>query len=163
MLNTLVVYDYNRLEPISISGVIHHFADATDPSDLERLTGIFMSRISELRDNANHDEGFNQRLSAVPVGPGPQFGTRFLVPQILAPFVKDQSHPMEANDAVDFYHTVVPVCYCDHVLLDSHWASVTRQAIARLKNHGHQAHYANIISPKGHDAIEHLIVSLGTA
>ncbi|MDE0504741.1 MAG: hypothetical protein OXM00_10110 [Paracoccaceae bacterium] len=41
--------------------------------------------------------------------------------------IQKESFKIEANDALDFLHAVVPIAYGDFVLLDKHWADLARK------------------------------------
>ena len=43
--------------------------------------------------------------------------------------MRDSTSPITENDALDFFHTIVPVSYCDLVLLDGRW----RDQVDRLR------------------------------
>lgn len=53
------------------------------------------------------------------------------------------------NDAFDWFHAVVPVAYCQGVLLDGHWARQTEIVVDTLANGGLRAQMAAIFSGRG--------------
>jgi hypothetical protein len=40
------------------------------------------------------------------------------------------------NDAADFFHAIVPLAYCNYMLLDGHWATQASVAAHRLYGTG---------------------------
>ncbi len=38
-----------------------------------------------------------------------------------------QDFPITRNHAMDYFHSVVPLAYCDYIVLDGHWASIGTQ------------------------------------
>jgi hypothetical protein len=42
--------------------------------------------------------------------------------------------PLDRHDAIDLLHTVVPVSYCDYVLLDGRWCHLVERANTQLLN-----------------------------
>jgi hypothetical protein len=159
VLKALTYLETGDLRPFTVTGLVSQFAEAGRGAEMATLADLFVSRATELRTAAVQDEDFRKHLTSVPPGPGGQTGTRFFVPQLLRPLVTNRRMRLERNDAADFYHTAVPICYCDHVLIDKRWASLAGQAIGRLRLAGHKAPYANVV-PAGPTAIGHLLSAL---
>jgi len=55
--------------------------------------------------------------------------TRDLMKLAINFIVADQNMKMNSNEWVDFFNTVVPVSYCDFVLLDKRWCSFVRNNV----------------------------------
>ena len=50
------------------------------------------------------------------------WATRFIVRKLVARLLADPSKRLTRNDAFGRCHTVVPLAYCQAMLLDGHWA-----------------------------------------
>jgi len=66
------------------------------------------------------------------------------------------------NDAMDFFHAVVPVAYCDYVLLDNHWAAQVAQLRSRFKRTRMNVPMATVFSG-GRSGVEELLRALDTS
>jgi hypothetical protein len=64
----------------------------------------------------------------------------------------------EPNDAVDFFHAVVPTRYCDFVLLDKDWAAHVERARKRLSDAGGDQAIATVFSKQA--GIQSLVAAL---
>ena len=62
-----------------------------------------------------------------------QRGTRFICYELIRSLFIDMQKTICQNDVDDIFHAVVPVAYCDFVLLDGHWKTQVERAHARLK------------------------------
>ena len=56
----------------------------------------------------------------------------------MRPLIMDKKRPFtkHRNDAIDFYHAVVPVAYCDFVIRDKSWDAQANHACHCLKRGG---------------------------
>lgn len=105
----------------------------------ERLANTFVSEVERVR----------REDKPIPETAGPiQRGTRYILRELMRPLLKDKQRPITQNDAFDFYHAVVPVAYCDFVILDKSWEAHVTQAFPRLKSWGMSAPIAKVYSLK---------------
>ena len=72
--------------------------------------------------------------------------------------MRDKGAAITPNDAMDFFHTIVPVAYCDFVLLDGRWRDQVDRLRARLQRAGVDFPLATVLSGSG--AVERLIAAL---
>jgi hypothetical protein len=101
-----------------------------------RLSRFSSKLLVEARRRMFTDPKYRRRISRVPpVRPMP-VGTGFLLQELWRGLVRDTRTMPSRNDWLDFAHTVVPVSYCDAVLLDAGWAHRARVAVRRLKSAG---------------------------
>ncbi len=73
--------------------------------------------------------------------------------------MRDGRSTIGRNDALDFFHTVVPVAYCDIVLLDGRWRDQVDRLRRRLERAGVGFPVANVMS--GSEALSEMIAWLG--
>ncbi len=66
---------------------------------------------------------------------------------------------MVRNDAMDCFHAVVPVAYCDFVLLDKHWAAQVTHVRARFEAGGLAVPMATVFT-RGRGGVEKLLTAL---
>jgi hypothetical protein len=67
---------------------------------------------------------------------------------LLRGLVLDQGRSITRQDAIDFFHAVVPVAYCDVVLLDKHWADKIERVWHRFSAEAIGAPLARVISKR---------------
>jgi hypothetical protein len=80
-----------------------------------------------------------------------QRGTRFLLYEFLRALLIDTKTKLTRNYVTDLFHAVVPVAYCDFVLLDSHWKTKVGQVYKRLNKAGLSIPSARVFSGKAND------------
>jgi hypothetical protein len=88
---------------------------------LDRLADAVAERILDLRDTVRVDRSFRRTVERLPSGPQIQRGTRHLLREMLRAIIIDKQTKITRNHAIDLLHAVVPVAYCEFVLLDKHW------------------------------------------
>jgi hypothetical protein len=91
-----------------------------------------VSYIESLRRDYDNDKEFQLRVKQLPQGRQIQRGTRFIRNELFGSFLKNKQIKVTRNHAIDVSHAVVPVAYCDYVLLDGHWATQVEQARKRF-------------------------------
>jgi len=115
---------------------------------LDKLGDQFVSRIENLRKHYAEDSEFAKAVRKLPKGSALLPATRFLLGELLGFFVKSTTKRLTRNDAADFFHTIVPLAYCDYVLLDGHWATQASVAAHRLYRSGQIETIAQAISQR---------------
>ena len=121
----------------------HYLFDVTQNPELiqrnEKLADTFVSCV----------ETFRSENTPIPETADPiQRGTRYIVRELMRPLIKDKQRVVTRNDAFDFYHAVVPVAYCDLVLLDKSWETYVEQARSRFMRLGISVPIAKVFSLK---------------
>ena len=85
------------------------------------------------------------------------WATRYIYHETLLSLIRDDM-PMNSNHWRDLYHMVVPLAYCNLILLDGAWATRANSVKKRLQKHGYKAEMAQIFceikSDKFWNAIE---------
>jgi hypothetical protein len=138
----------------------------------DALTDAIADRISVLRSNfATRQRGKDRDsfiksallefqpviihpLSGLPI----QRGTRFLLYEFLRALLIDTKTKLTRNYVTDLFHAVVPVAYCDFVLLDSHWKTKVGQVSTSLNKAGLSIPIARVFSGKANEIHRFLCV-----
>ncbi len=84
--------------------------------------------------------------------------TRYIFEQAVYSIVKDNLNIHNPNHFTDFFHMVVPLSYCNLVLLDKGWAERARQVQNSVRNVGLLTHDAAVFSAK---TLNHFWVAIG--
>lgn len=87
----------------------------------DSLADTITRRIDALRDVMDSDAEFEKLVRRTSSGPQIQHGTRYVLRELSRTFLTDRRTKLTRNHAIDLLHSVVPVAYCDLVLLDRHW------------------------------------------
>lgn len=147
LLRNVPNLEHGEFEPIGIGGILSYGADNSELSKrMDKMGQHFLHLSDNLREQIGSDRELRERVREIPKGPGLQRATRYLIRDILRPYLMDNQIIRSPNDASDFYHTVVPTSYCDLVILDRRWATYANQATTRLKKAGHVAEMAEVYS-----------------
>lgn len=114
----------------------------------EGLANTVVSRISSLRDEHGTNPDFRSAVARLPRLQKVQKATRFLVPELVRTLLIDRGTKITRNHAIDLMHAVVPLAYCDLVLLDKHWETQVERVRSRLNKAGVCAPIAKVFSGK---------------
>lgn len=91
-----------------------------------------VERVEALRAAFHSDAEFESRVRKQPQGQPFQHGTRYVLREFVRLVLLDQSHKFSRNHAIDLIHSVVPLAYCDIVLLDKHWKAQAEKVRERV-------------------------------
>lgn len=136
------------VQPITCMGMLANVTRAR-PSSQGRLKAVFVDRVSHLRAKYLDDNDFRTLVDRAPRGRAAPRGTAVILREIVAGLMRDRSTPLTANDALDFFHTIVPVAYADFVLLDGRWRDQVDRLRGRLIRTGVDLPLAAAFSGKG--------------
>lgn len=115
----------------------------------DSLVDTVVERTTALRDSLDHDEVL-QRLLRKPAKTSPiQAGTRDILRETVRQILLDDGAPIRRNDAIDLMHTIVPVSYCDIVLLDGHWRDRVERVSRRFASANATFSMARVYAEKG--------------
>jgi hypothetical protein len=115
---------------------------------LDSLADTVVDRVKTLRDTLDTDEAFQSIIRRPPSGPQIQRGTRFVLRELVRSLLVDKRTKITRNNAIDLLHAVVPVAYCDLVLLDKHWETQVDRAHSRLNVAGITVPIGRVFSGK---------------
>jgi hypothetical protein len=104
--------------------------------NLDAFADLILNRIESLRQNFQNDREFRLAVKRIPKGAPLQCGTRYIARELLGSFLTDKKLRADRNHAIDVCHAVVPVAYCEYVLLDGHWAAQVERARKRINGDG---------------------------
>jgi hypothetical protein len=124
---------------VQVSGLVQHFDKMAD-------TGI--SRIEAMRHELDTDAEFQSMLRGPATGPHIQQGTRIILRELARTFLINRRLKITRKHVIDLFHAVVPLAYCDLVLLDKHWETQVNQVRSRLKAAGLSVPLASVFSEK---------------
>jgi hypothetical protein len=128
---------------------------------LERLTSwsqAFVDQAKKLRDEYATNEEFAQQVESVVKQSGRESATLVVLREVTRTLMRNQSR-IEPNDAQDFFHMIVPLVYCDYVLLDKHWEEQIKTVRRRLDRAKSSVQLAQAFSPTD-DGIERFLTAL---
>ena len=100
--------------------------------DFAKLADTVAKRIEALRNEHDQKQELRSAVARLPSGPVIQRGTRYILRELARTFLIDQGVRVSRNHAIDFMHAVVPVSYCEFVLLDKHWETQVELVRSRL-------------------------------
>lgn len=130
-----------------------------DSKLFDKLADSVAEQIQVLRDEYDEKPEFRAAVSRLPKGPQIQRGTRYILRELIRTLLVDQGVKISRNHAIDFMHAVVPLAYCEFVLLDKHWETQTRLVRFRLKKSGLSVPLAEAYS-EGENGIERFLQAL---
>lgn len=139
--------DSTSMNPLSFGDFLAAATD--DPEERvggRRMRAALIDQVIQMRTEFLGDPEYRAAVLRVPTAVEIQRGTRLILREVMSLIVRDAASPFLENDALDLLHTSVPVAYCDHVLLDSRWATIARQASARLRKSGMRFPFAQVHS-----------------
>jgi len=121
-LQTFVYLRPQSVKPFTARNLFMAAASSDQlPPSFEALADTIIERTEALRQTMDSDTAFERRVRRLPSGPMIQRGTRYILRELARPFLIDRGIRVTRNHAIDLVHAVVPVAYCDFVLLDKHW------------------------------------------
>jgi hypothetical protein len=115
---------------------------------LDGLADTIVNRVEALRDTLDVDEDFQATIRRLPSGPQIQRGTRIVLRELVRSLLVDGQTKITRNHAIDLLHAVVPIAYCDLVLLDKYWETQVDRARSRLNKARVSAPIAKVFSGK---------------
>lgn len=115
---------------------------------LDDLADTIVNRIEALRDTLDVDEDFQTIIRRLPSGPHIQRGTRTVLRESVRSLLVDGQTRITRNHAIDLLHTVVPIAYCDLVLLDKYWEEQIARSRSRLNRAKLSVPIAKVFSGK---------------
>jgi hypothetical protein len=124
-------------------------AEATQiQSEFDVFADSIVNHISSLQVAYAINPAFQLGVERTPEDKQIQRGTRFIAEELLRGFLVDQKINVDRHHAIDICHAVVPVAYCDYVLLDGHWENQVKRAEARISGRGRSIPMAKVFSEK---------------
>lgn len=157
LLRLVVGLRPSGVQPITCMGMLAEVSRARSESR-ERMKTVFVERVSHLRAEYLEDSDFRALVDGTLRRQAAPRGTAVILREVVAGLMRDKSTPITLNDALDFFHTIVPVAYADFALLDGRWRDQVDRLRVRLKRIGVEFPLASVFSGSG--AIDTLIAGL---
>jgi hypothetical protein len=152
-MRALVLLNPESVAPLSAQGLFTTLKDDRLARRADGLADTFIAQITQLRGQFETTPALQAAVRSVPQGSQIQRGTRLILRELVRPLVADQCRRVSRQDALDLFHAVVPVAYCDIVLLDKHWASQVAHVQARLAAAAVEVQMARVFT-RGRKGIE---------
>lgn len=130
-------------------------------TSFQELADTIVERTEALRSSMDNDADLERRVRRLPSGAPIQHGTRHILPELARPFLVDRGIRVTRNHAIDLVHAVVPVAYCDLVLLDKHWEEQVQRMRARFADASMDIPIAQVYSGKA-NGVERFISAVET-
>lgn len=127
--------------------------------DFSKLADVVAERIEALRNEHGQKPEFRSAIARLPSGPVIQRGTRYVLRELARTLLIDKGLRVSRNHAIDFMHAVVPLSYCEFVLLDKHWETQVERVRSRLSQTTLNVPLAKVYSEKS-DGIERFLCEL---
>lgn len=144
---------FTQLKPTSLKPfTAHDLFRVVQDSQLDKrfndLADTVVGRIEALRDELDTSPQFKSAVKHLPSGPQIQRGTRFILRELVRTLLVDKGTKITRNQAIDLLHAVVPIAYCDLVLLDKHWEVQVDRVRSRLNAAGMYVPTGRVFSGK---------------
>jgi len=156
-LRLVVCLRPSGVQPITCIGMLAEVSGRREEST-ERMRAVFVDWLSSFREEYHEDNEFRALVDQSLRRQVAPRGTSIVLSEVMAGLMRDRSAPITANDALDFFHTIVPVAYCDFVLLDGRWRDQVDRLRVRLRRVRLDFPLATVFSGAG--AVERLIATL---
>jgi hypothetical protein len=162
-LAKMFLYLWPEPQTLGSSLTAHNFFTYARNNELARrldsLADTLIDRIGLMREQTRTDKSFDAVVRGLPVGPNIQRGTRHILPELIRTMLITEQMSVTRNHVIDLLHAVVPVAYCDFVLLDSHWENQVTQMSNRIADTRLSFPIAKVFSKKA-NGIERFLTQL---
>jgi hypothetical protein len=103
----------------------------------DRLARTTQERLEKLRNEYADNPGFRRAVMRAERSPETASATNVLAiaRAMTATFFPDVRRSIALNDAIDWQHAIVPLAFCDAVLLDGATANAAEQVRAQVARH----------------------------
>ncbi len=146
-LRALIDLRPGSLKPLTARDLFTVVQNSQLAKGFDDLADTVVGRVETLRQEFDADPDFRSAVGRPPNRLQIQRGTRFIVRELVRALIVDKGTKITRNQAIDLLHAVVPVAYCDLVLLDKHWETQVDRTRSRL-NGGISIPIARVFSGK---------------
>lgn len=108
----------------------------------EMLTRVYTQKMEEVRVEYEEEGGKERVRRAIRDAMLRPHYTSFMFRTAMFEIAKDKSMVVDAHHAHDLLHTVVPVSWCDCVVLDGCWYDIAQRALRKRPHEVHVFKYA---------------------
>lgn len=114
---------------------------------LAKFKQTIVDRTQMMRDQMRENKALEKRVKGSQEGAQAQ-RTWLFVRELIGSLLIDRNKTLKPNDAMDLFHAVVPVAYCDLVVLDAQWKHRVNIVAKRLIEHNIGIKPADVFSGK---------------
>lgn len=159
-LTTFIQLKPTSLDPFTARDLFKIVQNRRLAEHLDSLADIVIDRVKAMRDTLDTDEAFRSTIRRPPSGPQIQRGTRFVLRELVRSLLVDKRTKITRNQAIDLLHAVVPVAYCDFVLLDKNWKTQVARVRSRFSAAGMTVPIGRVFSGKANE-VDRFLCELG--
>lgn len=141
----------DSLTPLSAKGFFTHLRQSEIIDACRTFMQGFKNLVEEKRQIVKTNPEYQYAVSRIPSGKPMQRATRYIYQDIVNSLIRDNIDMGNSKNWCDFFHTVVPIAYCNFVLLDRTWAHKAKEVIKRLRKTGQSAEMAKIFAKQNMD------------
>lgn len=134
------------VSPFTPHNFFQYTQDVGTAQNFDDLADVVIDRIEMMREELATESSFERDLRRPLAAPPKQAGTRYIIRALIKMMLLNRGMKITRNHAIDLLHAVVPVAYCDFVLLDTHWVSQVDQMRARASSTGLSFPIASVFS-----------------
>ena len=116
-------------------------------NNLEILKDTIISKTQLMREQMLVDKQFEKSVKGSQKS-AKVHRTWFFLRELLRNLLLDKTKVVRSNDAMDLLHAIVPITYCDFVLLDAQWEDRVKAISKRLIDQNIEIKLADIFSDK---------------
>lgn len=124
------------------------FNSANIKQQFDELGRLISSQFDWMRGDPKINKSLRKPLRPLKLEQADLHATGLIARELIGPLVNQRDLKISHNDAIDLTHTVVPVSYCDYVLLDNGWTTRVNQMRARFAKAGVCVPMAKVFSKK---------------
>lgn len=138
----------NNINPLSIRGLFQLISESELDKEFENVKSTILAKFDDLRKEALINSKFKKDVYRKPGLILQDRDTKIVMTNLLRSLILDSKMNLQKNDSIDMLHTIVPITYCDFVLLDKRWETFANQAINRLSVLNDRDMFATVYSQK---------------
>ena len=151
-VSLLSVFAHNRPDtprPFTAKSLVTSIVNNRDrlAPGLDQFKDTVVTRIQLMRDQMYADKSLAKRIKGSQKSAQAQ-RTWLFMRELIGTVLSDRSKILTPQDAMDLFHSVVPIAYCDFVLLDSQWTHRVEVIRKRLVEHNIAMQPAVVFSKK---------------
>jgi hypothetical protein len=140
-------WDGESLNPLSPRGLLEEIRSLRLRSYFEEKKILLGKSLEKSQAVVQGDPSRMQRLRSVaPEATAPVAPTRYVEFAAVSYLLRSNTSVTNGHFFSDFRHTVVPLSYCDYVVLDKEWTAVARQIQRALERQGLLSHRAEVFN-----------------
>lgn len=145
-LKVFTEIDRKSVNPLDWTGFLNHVGQNEIINMRKNFMRDHVSMVTEKREMVKADPKYKYAVSSTPKGQCLQIATRYIYQEIINFLIRTNIDMSNSNHWCDLFHTVVPIAYCNFVLLDKTWTHVASKTINRLRKSGQSAERADVFS-----------------